>query len=158
VAKSQLGLSDEEYRDILSAHGGGARSSRDLNQEQFKAVMKHFERCGFKQLYKPRGDEGHRLEACAATAPDLRSLPREKQGVMALIGLTLGKIDKPWVYARSIAQRMSGLERMEWCSKEELQSVLAALVYASRKDAKAPRNTAGGTPAPRGRRKAHAGM
>ena len=148
VAKKQLGLSDEEYRDILSVHGGGAGSSRDLSQEQFKMVMKHFERCGFKQLYKPRSDEDHRLEACATKAPDLRSLPREKQGVMALIGLTLGKLEKSWDYARGIARRMIGQERLEWCSKEELQKVLAALVYASRQDAKAPR----------GRRKAHAGV
>jgi hypothetical protein len=76
VAKSKLGLSDEECRDVLAAYGGGARSSRDLNQEQFKLVMKHFELCGFKQLYKPRGDEAHRLEACAARAPDIRSLPQ----------------------------------------------------------------------------------
>ena len=47
VAKNQLGLDDEAYRDALFAYGG-TRSSKDLNYKGFKAVMKHFENCGFK--------------------------------------------------------------------------------------------------------------
>lgn len=55
VAKNQLGLDDEAYRAALLAHGG-VDSSKDLDLDGFKAVMKHFESCGFKSrggLYKP---------------------------------------------------------------------------------------------------------
>ena len=135
VAKAKLGLSDEEYRGALASYGGGAESSLDLDQDQFKAVMKYFEACGFQQLYKPRGDEEHRLEAGAAKAPDIRALPREKQGIMVLIGQTLTKLDKGWAYAAGIARRMKFAERLEWCSKEQLQAVMAALVYQQRKAA-----------------------
>ena len=47
VAKSQLGLDEESYRDILLAHAG-VRSSKGLDWRGFKKVMKHFEACGFE--------------------------------------------------------------------------------------------------------------
>jgi len=138
VAKARLGLTDEEYRDALKAYGGVA-SSRDLNQEQFKAVMKHFQRCGFKQLYKPPG-EAHSRGGCAT--PDIARLPRAKQGIMYLIGVTLEALGKSWAYADGIAGRMFGIERLEWCDKEQLQKVMAALVYQQRKSPKAAKGGA----------------
>jgi len=47
VAKGQLALDDDMYRDALEANAG-VRSAKDLDYEGFKAVMKHFEKCGFK--------------------------------------------------------------------------------------------------------------
>lgn len=45
IAKSRLGMSDPEYRDILM-HYGGVTSSRDLDQTGFELVMEAFHRCG----------------------------------------------------------------------------------------------------------------
>jgi len=47
VAKRQLALSDDDYRSILENHGG-ARSSRDLDDRSFAAVMDRFNQLGFK--------------------------------------------------------------------------------------------------------------
>ena len=47
VAKSQLGLDDDAYRDVLQARAG-VGSSKDLDGKGFLAVMKHFEACGFE--------------------------------------------------------------------------------------------------------------
>ena len=47
VAKGKLALDDETYRDALEAHGG-VRSAKNLDYEGFKAVMRHFEACGFQ--------------------------------------------------------------------------------------------------------------
>jgi hypothetical protein len=51
VAKKALCLSDDEYRGALLAHGD-ADSAKSLDYKGFRAVMMHFERCGFKQLSK----------------------------------------------------------------------------------------------------------
>jgi|GEM_PF-662949 len=47
IAKSQLGLDEDTYRDILLAHGG-VKSSRDLSYAGYLAVVKHFEESGFQ--------------------------------------------------------------------------------------------------------------
>ncbi|MEW6263360.1 MAG: regulatory protein GemA [Thermodesulfobacteriota bacterium] len=47
VARRRLGLTEDEYRAALEAHGGAA-SAKDLSQAGFKAVMEHFEHCGFR--------------------------------------------------------------------------------------------------------------
>lgn len=46
VAKSRLGLSEEDYRHILLCRGG-VTSSRDLDDYGFAAVMREFGRLGF---------------------------------------------------------------------------------------------------------------
>lgn len=66
VAKSQLALDDETYRDALEAHGN-ARSARDLTYDGFRAVMTHFERCGFKRL---GGRKAGRLGSQEARKPE----------------------------------------------------------------------------------------
>jgi phage gp16-like protein len=123
VGKAKLGLANEDYRDILAAHGGGVTTSKDLTPEGFKAVLKHFKACGFKQLYQPP----------PYPAPEIARLPLAKQGIMYLIGVTLGALDKSWAYADGIAGRMFRIERLEWCDKEQLQKVMAALVYQQKK-------------------------
>ena len=56
IAKKALGLDEDNYREVLMAWGG-AYSARDLSDEGFKGVMRHFEACGFKKA------EGRRLKA-----------------------------------------------------------------------------------------------
>jgi len=46
IAKKDLGLDEDTYRDALEAHGG-VRSSADLDDVGFLKVVKHFESCGF---------------------------------------------------------------------------------------------------------------
>ena len=64
VAKGKLALSDDEYRDALEAYGG-VRSSTKLDYDGFRAVMRHFEGCGFKSRRSGNGSRrpeagGHR--------------------------------------------------------------------------------------------------
>ena len=52
VAKNQLGISDENYRQILSgfvlANGSKATSSKELSYDQCEALIHIFKRLGFK--------------------------------------------------------------------------------------------------------------
>lgn len=47
VAKKDLGLQDEDYRNILELYGG-VSSAKHLTLEGFERVMSHLERLGFK--------------------------------------------------------------------------------------------------------------
>lgn len=49
IAKNKLKLSDDEYRDILSRFG--VKSSKELDNMQFDALMNFFERLGFVSNY-----------------------------------------------------------------------------------------------------------
>ncbi len=46
VAKAQLGLDDDTYRDVLQAQGG-VLSARELDEAGFERVLGHFTSCGF---------------------------------------------------------------------------------------------------------------
>ena len=43
IVKKELGLSDEEYRDILQTYAG-VRSAKDLDDKGFRKLMHHFVR------------------------------------------------------------------------------------------------------------------
>jgi hypothetical protein len=51
IAKKNLGLDDETYRDLLQSVAG-VRSSKDLSPGQFSAVMTRMEKCGFAYVGK----------------------------------------------------------------------------------------------------------
>lgn len=59
VAKSRLGLSDEDYRAILR-RVAGVESSTELDEVSFDLVMQYFERLGFKSDWSER-NFGHRV-------------------------------------------------------------------------------------------------
>ncbi len=77
VAKSQLGLGEDEYRDALEAHAG-VKSAKDLNGKGFLAVMKHFEACGFERkrsAFKVQGSGFRDEPATAAPGTGLTQRP-----------------------------------------------------------------------------------
>lgn len=47
IAANQLGLDDDTKRDAYEAHAG-VRSAMAMDQKGFRAVMRHFEKSGFK--------------------------------------------------------------------------------------------------------------
>ncbi len=46
LAKDRLGISNDDYKEVLDLYGG-ARSSKDLTPEGFFKVMEHFRELGF---------------------------------------------------------------------------------------------------------------
>ena len=58
VARSQLGMSDEDYRALLF-RVASVRSSVDLEKSGFEALMAEFERLGFRKV-KSRVQTGRR--------------------------------------------------------------------------------------------------
>lgn len=48
IARSQLDIAEDDYRDIIEAHFPGKRSSKSLGIGQLHKLIKYFESKGFK--------------------------------------------------------------------------------------------------------------
>lgn len=121
IAKKQLGLDDDTYRNMLWTlcrvrSAGDLRTSADREK-----VIQHLKNCGFKpakskvQKAKP-GDHG--------TPPhNLRTNPQ-----MQKIEALLADAQRPWQYAEAMARGMYRKDRLEFCDPGELSGIIAALV------------------------------
>ena len=76
VAKTQLGLSDDDYRAVLRDEAG-VDTSRDLDNDGFDTVMERFRALGFRPTVAPPA-YGHRAGmATPAQVSYIRSLWQE---------------------------------------------------------------------------------
>jgi len=77
IAKTQLGLNDDEYRLILAARCGGKNSSKDLTYREAHGLIEYFKTLGFR--VKPVNAKPRRAPAPAnvtfiATPEQLRMI------------------------------------------------------------------------------------
>ncbi|MDP1681058.1 MAG: regulatory protein GemA [Burkholderiales bacterium] len=117
IAKAQLGMDDETYRAMLWTIAR-VKSAADLDWAGRKRVLDHFKASGAKLggLRAPRA------------APD-------RAGLVGKIGAQLTDMSLPWAYAHGMAKHMFKLEKVEWCSPEQLRKIVAALAYKQKKGA-----------------------
>jgi len=116
IAKAQVGMRDEEYRDLLSSVG--ASSSKELTDATFNKVMGRFETLGFRTTSKPR------KRPRKATG-----LPPGKREIMAKLEAILLDMDLPWAYVDSIAQKRFGVDTVQWLDATALHAVLKMMIY-----------------------------
>lgn len=116
VAKTQTGMTEEEYRDMLA--GVGASSSTELTDATFDKVMSRFEQMGFRTTSKPR----RRPRKSAG-------LPLGKREIMAKMEAILLDMDLPWGYVDGIAKKRFGVDTVQWLEAEDLHKVLKMMVY-----------------------------
>lgn len=113
VAKKQLGLDDETYRDMLWTVAR-VRSAADLDEAGRRKVLEHLTARGFRTRRKGR------------------STPAADKGpLIGKIRALLG--ERPDAYADGMARRMFHVERFEWCTADQLRRIVAALNYDRRR-------------------------
>lgn len=122
IAKKDLGLDDEVYRDILWTVAR-VRSAGDLDDAGRRAVLEHFRARGWKPA--PAG-----RKSFPGRPHNVDSNPQLKK-VEAL--LADGR--RPWSYADAMVRRMFHVERVAWCNAEQLQKLIAALVVDQKRHA-----------------------
>lgn len=114
IAKKDLALDDETYRLMLERLTG-KRSCRDLTDRQLTLVLGSLRRQGWDG--EAPGRTGHRR-------------PKAKPACVRLMGkieALLTEAKRPWTYAASLAQRMYRVDSLEWCDREQLRGIVAAL-------------------------------
>jgi phage gp16-like protein len=116
IAKKDLGLDDETYRDMLFTIAR-VRSSSELDHAGRAKVLDHLKKCGFK----PKA--GGFKKGAPAGAPS-------KTALISKVGALLTVLDKPWPYADGMAKKMFKVEKLIWLTPQQLHKLVAALEYA----------------------------
>lgn len=116
VAKKELGLEDETYRDLLLTNTGKTSCS-ELSVKELENL--------FRQLQIVYGYREPARQKQKPQLAKIRALLADKghrEGMMV-----------PEQYAVAILKRQCGVERLEWATSAQLRAVIAALEAAKRK-------------------------
>lgn len=112
IAKKELGLEDETYRDILE-RVTGQRSAARLEDRQLGAVLSELRRLG----WKPRGRKPRPKN------PMLRKI-HALWGILADHGHVRSREEQA---INSYIKRMTGIERPEWLTTADCSRVIESL-------------------------------
>ncbi|EAU53549.1 gp16 family protein [Mariprofundus ferrooxydans] len=122
LAKKDLGLDDDTYRDVLWTICR-VRSAADLDSTARFKLIKHFESLGWKQ--KGNRNWGRKP---AVTA--------DKTQLLSKLEALLADNRLAWSYADGMAQRMFKVDKVAWLNPEQLRKLVAALqISVNRKKA-----------------------
>lgn len=113
VAKARTGMSDEDYRALLSRFD--VETSKDLTVPQFSEMMAHFEGLGFRPATSFKRAVGSR-----------ERLSEKVKAIMADMGLKDAYVD-------GMARRMFKVDAWRWLSAQQLHKLVAALTYHQRR-------------------------
>lgn len=119
IAKKQLGMDDDAYRDMLFAVAR-VRSAKQLDHVGRAKVLDHLKRCGFRGASSTRPKR-------PTPAPEVAAMCRKVRAQL----IALGKL--PDTYADGIAQRMYGVQFYEWLQADQLHDLVAALQIRQRR-------------------------
>jgi len=114
IAKAQVGMSDDEYRDLLGSVG--VESSTELTGKTFKSVMARFESLGFRTTTKPR------------KVRKIGNLPRDKKRLMAKLEAIILDMDLSWGYVDAIAGSRFKVAAVQWLKPADLYKLVQMMV------------------------------
>ncbi|AVI04929.1 hypothetical protein [Alteromonadaceae phage B23] len=117
IARKQLDLDEDTYRQMLATVTGGKRSCSDCNVAELYQVLQHMKDRGFKARPKKR----------VAQHPGTpHNLGREP--MLQKVEALLAEMKAPWSYADAIAKQQTGIAKVAWLKKpEHLRALIAAL-------------------------------
>lgn len=123
VAKKQLALSDEDYRDTIETLFG-ERSAAKLNNRHLEDLLRHFSSKGFEE----RTVRARKGDKAAPSEKDMnrKAMLSKIEAQLSEIGSQQGK-HVPWEYPAAILKRMFKVDKLEWAKPDQLRAVIAAL-------------------------------
>lgn len=123
LAKKELGLDDDMYRDLLE-HTTGLRSCSKMTKVQLENVITELKIKGFRDDFV--GGIGRMPTHLVEHRP-----------MMNKIAVLLKQTEKTWDYAIGMAQKMFQKDKMILLSGDELHNLLKALqIHANRHEKK----------------------
>jgi phage gp16-like protein len=126
VAKAELGMTELEYRDMLSRVG--VSSAKDLTDGKFETILRHLEWLGFvakKAGYRQEAIGDRQEKPKTKKAPEISSKGNLTRKVYAL----MGAMNLPRAYVDAVAKRMFHVDTWIWCDAEQMHKLVAALTY-----------------------------
>ena len=119
IAKAQIGMSDDAYRQMLRDYGG-VEHSNELSNGDIDNVLARLRQLGFVPT---RPDRAGRKTA---------TVGEPKQALLEKVNALLAEQHLPTKYGDAIAKRMYRIDRLEFCGPTHLRGVIAALYRSSK--------------------------
>ena len=127
IAKSQLGLSRENYEAVLSSFvipgGGVAVSSKDLNQAQAEVLINKFKEMGWLEK---RGKRTLKYEEFYNRAGDYAS-PKQMRLINACWNSSTAVREKTDIAMNRFIKNITGKDSIEWIRKNDVQKIINAI-------------------------------
>lgn len=114
LAKKELGLDDDMYRDILK-QCCGVESSAELDQPNRRKLLAFFRGRGW-------GRKDHRQNR-----PKNMNVP-DRSRLLKKIEALLAEAQRPWSYADTLAKKMWKVDSLTFCEPKHLNGIISALV------------------------------
>ena len=133
MAKKDLGMDEETYREMLKAFGLTSCKGGDI--PTLERVFAHLKGCGFvtKQTPKYKKQFGKRPRKLVEN-------DRECGPLLSKIEALLTEGGYHWNYAQAICKRLTrspknpeGIDRLEFCKWNHLHKIVAALEYNAKR-------------------------
>lgn len=122
IAKKELGLDDDTYRDVLW-RVTGKRSCKDMTIAQLQDVVKDMEKSGFKPKAAPKHGKKP-------------SVIGKREPLMGKIHAMLTDMGLHWNYAHGMADSMFKIKRLQWLNDSQLYKLTQALSVHQQREAK----------------------
>lgn len=117
IARKQLALDEDTYRQMIATVTGGKRSCADCTVAELYQVLQHMKDRGFKA--RPR----KRVAQHPGTPHNL-----DREPMLQKVEALLAELKAPWSYADAIARQQTGIARVAWLKKPaDLKALIAAL-------------------------------
>lgn len=117
IARKELALDEDTYRQMIATVTGGKRSCSDCNVAELHKIVQHMKERGFKA--RPR----KRVAQYPGKPHNLKAQP-----MLQKIEALLAELKAPWSYADAIAKRQFGIQRVAWLKEpSQLRALIAAL-------------------------------
>lgn len=125
IARAQLGMSEDEYRDLMSVKFNGIRSAAALSAQQRQELLHHFQLCGWQGSVP-----GSRANGAATKkvpwSPAVKKLFSVWQQLAdaRLVNDRSGKALSAWCARQTAgADGQGGVQRVEWLNPAQLHAV-----------------------------------
>lgn len=120
IAKAQTGMTDDEYRALLSSVG--VKSSTALNGKTFGVVMKEFEKLGFRTTSAAGSKRSRKLKR------KVNNLPGGKRNLMKKLEAIVLDMNLSWAYVDSIARSRFKVDTVQWLEVGDLYKLVQMMV------------------------------
>jgi phage gp16-like protein len=117
IAKAQLRLDDDTYRDMLWTLAR-VRTAKELTSDGRRRVLDHLRSRGFVDRGRGRPHNAN------------------NSALIRKIEALLADAKRPWAYADGMAKHMFKVDRVTFCSYEQLRKLVAALTYDAKRRAR----------------------
>lgn len=120
VLKTQAGMTEDEYREMLNATTG-KRSAAELNDAQRRRVFDYFSRLGVKSTARSKLDRvgGSRRRLLAKIDAQLAAAGRDRR------------------YLDGMVKRIAKVDALEFCDEQALSRLIAALAIDAKRHGRA---------------------